>query len=367
MLCQKCKKELPENAVFCPYCGKKQLSQPRKTRKRPNGTGNISKLSGSRRKPWVVRKGGQLIGTYETRTDAVKALERLTDATITEKYNWTFKQIYEAWKPEHDRTISVHGQGSYKTAYSNCKELHDRKFRTIRRSEFQAVIIRLEQEGKSKSTCEKVLQLFGQLSDWAVLEEIQQVNRARYCTIAAAQQSEGLVFPDAAIEVMKKSENPAAKIALILLATGCRPNELFQAATADCTPTYFVGGSKTKAGKNRVIAVSQIGLAAYHEILSAASGKPKLIDGYSGNHTYANYVKREWKELMQELNLPAYTPYDCRHTFITKATKAGVNPQLLRRMVGHSDLSTTDKFYTHLDPSDILNAINQKDIFSHGL
>ena len=70
---------------------------------------------------------------------------------------------------------------------------------------------------------------------------------------------------------------------------------------------------------------------------------------------------------MQELNLPAYTPYDCRHTFITKATKAGVNPQLLRRMVGHSDLSTTDKFYTHLDPSDILNAINQKDIFAHGL
>ena len=70
---------------------------------------------------------------------------------------------------------------------------------------------------------------------------------------------------------------------------------------------------------------------------------------------------------MQELNLPAYTPYDCRHTFITKATKAGVNPQLLRRMVGHSDLSTTDKFYTHLDPSDILNAINKKDIFSRGL
>ena len=52
---------------------------------------------------------------------------------------------------------------------------------------------------------------------------------------------------------------------------------------------------------------------------------------------------------------------------VTRATKAGVNPQLLRRMVGHSDLAATVKFYTHLDPSDILNAINQKDIFSHGL
>lgn len=70
---------------------------------------------------------------------------------------------------------------------------------------------------------------------------------------------------------------------------------------------------------------------------------------------------------MQELNHQTYTPYDCRHTFITRATKAGVNPQLLRRMVGHSDLATTDKFYTHIDQSDILNAINQKDIFAHDL
>ncbi len=70
---------------------------------------------------------------------------------------------------------------------------------------------------------------------------------------------------------------------------------------------------------------------------------------------------------MEELGTPAYTPYDCRHTFITKATKSGIDPQILRRMVGHADLSTTDKFYTHLDTADILKAISQKNIFSHGL
>lgn len=70
---------------------------------------------------------------------------------------------------------------------------------------------------------------------------------------------------------------------------------------------------------------------------------------------------------MEELGTPAYTPYDCRHTFITKATKSGIDPQILRRMVGHTDLSTTDKFYTHLDTADILKAISQKNIFSHGL
>lgn len=368
MLCQKCKSLLPEGANFCPNCGKKLTAAPRKARKRANGTGCISHLSGNRAKPWAARKNGVLIGTYQYRADAVKALERLTESSITDKYNWTFKQIYEAWKPEHDRTISVHGQGSYKFAFNNCKELHDLKFRSIRRSDFQSVIIRLEQEGKSKSTCEKMLQLFGQLSDWAIQEELIQVNRARYCTIVAEQKSNGLVFPDEAIEKLKKSEAPAAQIALILLATGCRPNELFQTATKDCTPDYFIGGSKTDAGKNRVIAVSQLGQEAYRSLLAAAQGHPKLIDGYNGpNHTYANFAKREWKQLMEELGTPAYTPYDCRHTFITKATKSGIDPQLLRRMVGHADLSTTDKFYTHLDTADILKAISQKEIFPHGL
>ena len=361
--CIKCKAQLPDGAVFCPACGKKQTAE-RKHRKRANGTGSIAKLSGNRSKPWQARRNGVNVGTYATRAEAQRALERLTDATVTEKFNLTFKEVHDLWLPEHERTISSHGKSSYRSAMKNCEELHSEKFRGLRTSDFQAVIIRLEQEGMSKSTCEKVLQLFGQLSEWAIRENISTTNYARFCTITACQKSEGKVLPREAIMQLQKSEDEAAKVALVLLATGCRGNELFSVPVGNCSDRYFIGGSKTKAGRSRVVAVAPVGLASYRQLLAKAKaeGMTLLIDGYSGNKTYSNYAKRDFKRLMEGLNLEGFTPYDLRHTFATQAKRDGMDPQILRRQLGHADLATTDKYYTHLDVNDILQAVEQLDI-----
>lgn len=69
--CVKCHADLPESAHFCPYCGKKQVTE-KKHRKRANGTGSIYKLPGNRAKPWQAKKNGISIGTYPTRADAQK-------------------------------------------------------------------------------------------------------------------------------------------------------------------------------------------------------------------------------------------------------------------------------------------------------
>ena len=364
--CIKCSTELPDGALYCMLCGKKQTPNQKKYRKRSNGTGSITKLSGNRAKPWIARKNDVYIGSYATRVDAQKALERLTDIDINEKFNYTFKQVHDLWLPEHERTIGEHGKGNYKTALNNCQELHDLRFRSLRTSDFQKVIIRLEEKGLSKSSCEKVLQLFGQLSDWAIREGICQTNYARFCTITAEQKSKGQVFPPEAVAAIKESKLEAAKVVLVLLATGCRGNELFTVPLSNCFSRYFIGGSKTSSGKNRVIPVAADGLMAYQAILTEAKsrGGKLFIDGYNGNKTYANFAKREFKELMNEIGLEGYTPYDCRHTFTTQAIRAGIDKQTLRRILGHADLSTTDKYYTHLDLDDILNAVDHLDLNS---
>lgn len=358
--CIKCGALLPEGAAFCCACGKKQ-SQERKHRKRANGTGSICRLSGKRAKPWLARRNDVCIGTFATRAEAQKALERITDATITEKYNLTFAQIYERWFPEHERDIGETAKGNYRSAMKHCQALHDLRFRSLRASDFQGVIISMEKKGLSKSSCEKVLQLFGQLSAWAIREGIMQTSYAQFCTIAAEAKSEGRVFSEAEIRAIRNSGHPAADIVMILLSTGCRGNELFSVPLENCKDRYFISGSKTNAGRNRVIAVAEDGLAAYHKLLNEARrcNGSLLIDGYSGNRTYANFAKREFKVLMQQLQLEGYTPYDCRHTFTTLAIRSGVDKQTLRRMLGHADLSTTDKYYTHLDLEDILGAADE--------
>lgn len=360
MECIKCKKEIPDGSVFCNHCGKRQTPEPRKHKKRANGTGQIYKLSGNRAKPWAARKAGEFIGTYATRTEAQKALDRLTDVEITDKFNLTFSEIYERWMPEHEREITKSAKDNYTAAYKYCESLYSRKFRSLRASDFQKIIIGMEEKGLSKSSCEKVMQLFGQLSAWAMREDIIIKDYSKFVSTVAKQKSEGIVLSANTIKKIQGSSCVAADVVLLLLATGCRPGELFGAKTVDCYDTYFIGGSKTEAGKNRIIAVSELGRAAYKQILDEAIAKnsPSLMGGYKGNKVYANFAKRDFKDLLREIG-EDFTPYDCRHTFATQAKRSGVDPQTLRRMLGHASLHTTDKYYTHLDIDDILQGIEQ--------
>lgn len=251
-ICTKCKTTLPDSATFCPTCGKKQSADRRKDRKRANGTGNISRLSGNRSKPWIARKNGVSIGTYTTRGEAQKALERLTDVTVNDKFNMTFTEVYERWHAEHRREISDSMDKNYKLAYKQCSQLHHMQMRKILRSDYQACIIALEMQGKSKSTCNKLRVLPGQLGRWAMEEGITLTNPAEDLSTVAKQKSERRAFTEAEIDGMN--------------------------------------------------------------------------------------------------------PYNCRHTFITRAIRSGMDLPVLEAIVGHVDRETT-KIYTHLHADDLVSAV----------
>lgn len=354
--CIKCGAQLVPDAVYCHLCGKKQIAEKRKAKKRVNGMGTIIKKPGNRSKPWEAQKAGVYIGCYATRHEAEQALSRLADEKVLDNFNLTFSQIYVKWKPEHARDITPSGMSDYENAYRHCATLHNIPFRKLRTSDFQSIILAMEEKDFSKSSCEKVVQLFGQLSKWAIREEICHTNYAQFVTICARQKKTNTPFTAEQIRSIQSACSPAADIAMILLATGCRPNELFSVPVENCREEYFISGSKTAAGKNRVIPVSPFGMDAYTRLLSRAQGCALLVDGYEGNRTYSNFAKRDWKQLMAECGISGMTPYNCRHTFTTLAVQSGVRPELLQKILGHADYNTTVGVYTHLDKADILSA-----------
>lgn len=165
-------------------------------------------------------------------------------------------------------------------------------------------------------------------------------------------------------QAIKKSKLHAADVALILISCGCRPGEFFKVPLANCFDDHFIGGSKTEAGRNRVIPIGPDGLAVYRKMRNKAinDGGTLLIDGYEGqNKTAANYAKRDWRELMKEIGRPGTVPYTCRHTFITRAIRSGVDLPVLEAIVGHVDRETT-KIYTHLRAADLVEAVQGMEV-----
>lgn len=358
MICPKCKKAAPDEAVFCPWCGKRLTAQERKHRKRANGTGTICRLSGNRAKPWMARKNDVLIGTFETRSEALKALERLTDTQVNELYNLTFAQVYERWKREHGREVSEKLLKNYELAYTQCEALHGKRMRSLRRSDYQAAVIALEEQGLSKSSCNKLRTMLRQVCEYAQMEGILHSNPADDLTTVARQKSIREIFTEEDIQKIKASSLPAAQIALIMISSGCRPGELFTVPLANCGKDHMIWGSKTEAGKNRVIPIGSDGVEAYQTltILSTVKGGTLLVDGYGGSRNTESFRRRDWAQLMREIGREGMTPYSCRHTFITRAIRGGIDLISLEAIVGHVDKETT-KLYTHLRASDLVTAV----------
>jgi site-specific recombinase XerD len=87
-----------------------------------------------------------------------------------------------------------------------------------------------------------------------------------------------------------------------------------------------------------------------------ASPNDFLIPGENGFMT-PNTFLRHYKAFFIEYGLEYKSPHKCRHTFGTEILESGKNIRAVQEMLGHSKVSTTQK-YTHVDIEKMRNAVN---------
>ena len=359
MKCIKCNTVLPEGAIYCHMCGKKQVQEKRKTLKRANGMGTVYKLSGRRKRPWLAAKNKVIIGYYEKKTDALEALEHIAGTPLTERYNMTFAQVFQEWKEDHYKSLTKSGINSYNIAYNVFAPLHNKKFRDLRTADFQKVLE--PHMHKANSTIAKYKQLITQMSQWAIREEICTTNFAKFVRLPESVKKEKEIFTDEEIDRIKADGSETARIIIMLLSTGMRIGELFSLPLADYHENYIIGGSKTEAGRNRIIPISPEGRAHFAYFAAQATGE-LLLSGYVGNKKLDNFRKRDYYPLLDRLNIPHKSPHATRHTYTSKAVKAGMPPEILQKILGHADYSTTANIYTHIDIETMIKYVESADV-----
>ncbi|MCD7802550.1 MAG: site-specific integrase [Clostridiales bacterium] len=358
MRCKKCHADLPENAVYCPLCGKKQVTGQRKTLRRANGLGTVYRLQGRRNRPWVAAKNRVIIGYYERKTDALEALERLSGRSITERYNMTFEDVYLAWKEEHFREIGPSGVESYENAFRVFAPLHDQKFRSLKTGDFQAIMDTQIQAGKAYSTLSKYKQLLTQMSNWAMREEIITTSFARFVRLPENEKKEKEIFTEEDIRKLEADGSETARIILMLIYTGMRIGELFSLPLADYHETYVVGGEKTEAGRNRIIPIRPEGRKHFAYFASYAEGE-LLLSGYTGQKLVNNFRRRDYYPLLEKLGIERKTPHATRHTYASRARRDGMPPEILQKILGHASYTTTANIYVHTNIEELLAAVEK--------
>lgn len=106
----------------------------------------------------------------------------------------------------------------------------------------------------------------------------------------------------------------------------------------------LTGGTKTAAGKNRLIPIhSKIQSIVQKRFEQSKSG---YLFEYNGKKLNQTQYREFWAAIMEALKMD-HTPHECRHTFRSRLDSAGANKVCIDRLMGHKSKGTGERVYTH--------------------
>ena len=339
--------------------------------KNPNGFGSVYKLSGNRRKPWIARVTAgwteerkqiyKIIGYFKTRKEAQIALiDYHKDPYDIDLRKLTFREVFEKWANEHFSKISQSKKNAYKTVFNQSAPIHDLAFSKIKTQHLQQLIndkrhLRASTLGHHKSA-------YSQLFKYAMKYEIASKNYAEYIDIPNdVKRRDKQPFSREEIDTLFAHHAAGVEnvdIVLILIFSGFRIMELLKLKKENIylSEGYMIGGSKSEAGKNRVVPIN-------HKIRPMIEKRMQgdseyLIPSPRGYEwKYQNFRPSTWLPLMESMGMN-HTAHDTRHTFISLMSDAGVDKVVIQRIAGHSNKDVTDH-YTHVEIRRLIEAIDK--------
>lgn len=374
---------------------------PRKSRfkRRPNNTGTVVKLSGKRRNPFCARvmsderdiitgKKKQIcIGTFATREEALNALsiyslkksnaitneearnlapdlfDRIQEKT--QKRVPTFKDIYHILDDEEFSKLSKSARKGYKAWIKHFKSIYDRPINNITLADLQFVF---DNDGSKNGTQVHMKVLCSKIFEYAVIHQFisRDDDYTSYIKIADYKQStKHFAFNIEEIKKLQSADTPEAHLLLIYIYTGLRVGELLyinrdnihidEKCDDDGTErliSYIVAGSKTAAGKNRIVPIhNDIKQFVIDELIEK---EKRLID-----------VSYEWgfnKNIMPMINNMLntnHTMHDTRVTFASLCQLYKVDVYARKKILGHKLKDITFDIYTTASKNRLWTEVNK--------
>lgn len=349
-------------------------------RRRPSGTGSIfEKKDGKRQRRFVAaislgldpvtgKRKRKILGTFAKSKEAQKALDQYNCHGAGRKAAFTditFGAVWQAVLAERIRRGVKTQQYCHVYYGKHLKPLHNARLADIKTMHLQHC---LDAANLSPGALRSLTTIYHWVYAYALANDLIDKDYSRFVVLPPMKKSE-LHQPFTTSELRtlwKHSDDPKAKLVLIMAYTGMRQVEIAQMKMENVhlKERYMIGGSKTDAGRNRCIPIAQciLPLVEFFYTISRFDHSETLlspnIKGFLSLHGTVN-IRRMFKRIMAQFNLQEHRSHDARHTFVTLATNWGIPDTIIKKIVGHVvEKDVTKSVYTHSTVDQYIQAVD---------
>lgn len=348
------------------------MSKRKKNFKLPNNFGSIYKLSGNRRKPWVVSKSygyndkgniiRKVLGYFGDHDEAMKFLLEFNNMEFEDyqMIDLKFKDAFSKWynMVEAENEISEANRSVYYSIFKNhCTSLYDIKILDLKTIDVQKCI---DSCSKGFNTKRYIKLIASQVYKYCFVQLDMPIKKNFSEGLKIGKKEKSTIhspFTNDEIKLLWDNiDIPYVNAILISIYEGLRPSELLKIEISNIfiDDQYMVGGIKTEAGIDRIMPIHDNVLPLIKELIK--NNNKYLIERSGLPIPYRRYEEL-FKNIMIKLNLE-HKPHDGRHTLATEFDNIGANDVCVKLILGHKINDITKGVYTHKNKNQLLETIN---------
>ena len=283
----------------------------------------------------------------------------------------TLAQVYAAWEDWYSPDVDDSTMTCYKAAYKHVKHLENYKMADISITDWQTA---LDKCPAGKRTRQNLKCLIGLLYKYAIPRDLlggKKDNLGPFLKVRYKKGEENIPrqsLTDDEIALLWETANAGdedAQDVICLIYLGGRPSEFLDLRIENLSREehYVIGGSKTDAGRDRIITISP----KIWPWIEARAGE--RTEGYIFCHRDSQYFRQRYtlKRWTDARFYPALeragisnplvaagggtirhriTPHSCRHTFARLAGRVNAPTENISLLLGHSQ---TDMSRAYMD------------------
>ena len=370
MTCPKCGHSVPDGSVYCNLCGKKLISEKKRSVKvRGNGQGTAYKRgntwTASVTVDWVFpndptkpkRPIRRTKGGFLTKKEAIAycptllsgGYEKPSEAPRLSAY-W---KIYSEGEMEK---LSRSKQSAYRTAWKKLKPIQD-----VRTDAITVELLRktVSESCNSYDTAKDCKSLLSNLFALAAADRFAVRELPSYIVLPEHEEKERIPFSkeeQKAIWKVYDDGDRRAAVHLVMIYTGMMPGELqlLKVENIDLNNRIIVrAGLKTKIRKRTPVVLADCILPVVEDLIDHA-----MPSGYIWRRNEKAWYE-DYYAVLEKAGCRRLPPYSCRHTTATAlAVDKNIAPQTIRKIMRWSTVKMLDR-YAHPETADALEAVNQ--------